>query len=260
MLDLNQRPPLCKLGQGFPGRYCPIGKSSLSERFLAFLAPLLSCSVRVCPASVSARLQHLNLCRPAPFSPTPSGSDNTLVTGVSIPFSVYTLKLGILLGPRPCTVRRSGGMPVFDVIALVGQVGEIGEAPGALVGEPSGQLAGDRGEAQMSAADRAGHGSRSVHVASDSYRCADGLPVVVGTPQEGVEAPEDAGHDERCDLIPPLIQVTFKANSRYAADGLLRGQGHPARETHEVIGERGFHPPRELGKPVEEVQPLDRAL
>src|SRR5919112_1018337 len=140
-------------------------------------------------------------------------------------------------------------MPVLYVVALVGQVGE-----------PSGQLAGDRSEAQMSAADRAGHGSRGVHVASDSYRCADGLPVVVGTPQEGVEAPEDAGHDERRDLIPPLIQLAFKANSRYVADSLLRGQVHPARETHEVVGERGFNPHRELGKPAEEVQTLDRAL
>jgi hypothetical protein len=59
MLYSNQRPPPCRLGQSFLGRYCPVGKSSLSKRFLAFLAPLLSCSVRVCPASVAARLQHL---------------------------------------------------------------------------------------------------------------------------------------------------------------------------------------------------------
>src|SRR3712207_6118129 len=26
MLDLNQRPPPCKLGNGFPGGYCPVAK------------------------------------------------------------------------------------------------------------------------------------------------------------------------------------------------------------------------------------------
>jgi hypothetical protein len=26
MLDSNQRLPPCKLGQGFPGRFCPVGK------------------------------------------------------------------------------------------------------------------------------------------------------------------------------------------------------------------------------------------
>src|SRR5215207_4898268 len=58
MLDLNQRPPPCKLGQSFPDRYCPVRKSRLLKRFLAFLTTLCSCSVRVCPAPVAARLQH----------------------------------------------------------------------------------------------------------------------------------------------------------------------------------------------------------
>src|SRR5215204_5477205 len=48
MLDLNQRPPPCKLGQSFPGMSCPVGKQRLSRRFLPFLALLLSCSVQVC--------------------------------------------------------------------------------------------------------------------------------------------------------------------------------------------------------------------
>jgi hypothetical protein len=61
MLDLNQRPPPCKLGQSFPGRYCPVRKSRIHERFLPFLAPLFSCSVRMRPAPVAARLQHLTL-------------------------------------------------------------------------------------------------------------------------------------------------------------------------------------------------------
>ena len=78
MLESNQRPPPCKLGQCFPGRYCPVGKSGIYKRFLAFLTPLFSCSVRVCPAPVAARLQHLNLCRPAPFPPTLSGPGSTL--------------------------------------------------------------------------------------------------------------------------------------------------------------------------------------
>ena len=36
MLDSNQRPPPCKLGQGFPTTLCPVRKFSLSERFTAF--------------------------------------------------------------------------------------------------------------------------------------------------------------------------------------------------------------------------------
>jgi hypothetical protein len=79
MLDLNQRPPPCKLGQSFPGGYSPVGKSRLSKRLLAFLAPSFSCSVLVCPAPVAARLQRLTLLRPAPFSPTLSGSGKPLV-------------------------------------------------------------------------------------------------------------------------------------------------------------------------------------
>jgi hypothetical protein len=38
MLGSNQRPPPCKLGQCFSGRYCPVGKSRIYERFLALLA------------------------------------------------------------------------------------------------------------------------------------------------------------------------------------------------------------------------------
>ena len=56
-------PPPCKLGQSFPGRYCPVGKSRIKERFLRFLAPVLSYSVLVRPAPVAARLQHLTLRR-----------------------------------------------------------------------------------------------------------------------------------------------------------------------------------------------------
>jgi hypothetical protein len=79
MLDSNQRLPPCKFGQSFSGRFCSVGKSRLYKQFLAFLAPLFSCSVRVCPTSVAARLQHLILPRPAPFSPTPLGAGSTLV-------------------------------------------------------------------------------------------------------------------------------------------------------------------------------------
>src|SRR5829696_4506959 len=61
MLESNQRPPPCKLGQGFPGGYCPVGKSRLDKQFLPFLAPPFSCSVRVRPAPVAAWLQHRDL-------------------------------------------------------------------------------------------------------------------------------------------------------------------------------------------------------
>ena len=57
MLDSNQRPPLCKLGQIFPGRYCPVGKSRVNERFCRFLRrrfPVLS-------GRVLLRLQHTYL-------------------------------------------------------------------------------------------------------------------------------------------------------------------------------------------------------
>jgi hypothetical protein len=64
MLDLNQRPPPCKLGQSFPGGYCPVGKFRISKQFWPFLAPVFSYSVLVRPAPVAARLQHLNLLRP----------------------------------------------------------------------------------------------------------------------------------------------------------------------------------------------------
>ena len=64
VLDLNQRPPPCKLGQRFPGGYCPVGKSRINERFLPFRAPSFSCSVWMRPALVAARLQHLTLLRP----------------------------------------------------------------------------------------------------------------------------------------------------------------------------------------------------
>ena len=57
MLDLNQRPPPCKLGQSFPGGYYPVEKSRLYKQFLRFLAPSVSYSVQVCPAPVAARLQ-----------------------------------------------------------------------------------------------------------------------------------------------------------------------------------------------------------
>src|SRR5918998_180749 len=78
MLESNQRPPPCKLGQSFPGGFCPVRKSRLSNRFLAFLAPSFSCSVRMCPALVAAWLQHLSLLRPAPYSPTLSRSGSAL--------------------------------------------------------------------------------------------------------------------------------------------------------------------------------------
>src|SRR5215208_695499 len=51
------------LGQTFPGRYCPVGKSRIKEQFWPFLAPVLSYSVLVRPAPVAARLQHLTLRR-----------------------------------------------------------------------------------------------------------------------------------------------------------------------------------------------------
>jgi hypothetical protein len=37
MLDSNQRPPPCKLGQGFPATLCPVRKFRLSERFYGIL-------------------------------------------------------------------------------------------------------------------------------------------------------------------------------------------------------------------------------
>ena len=36
MLGSNQRPPPCKLGQGFPTTLCPVRKFRLSERFMPF--------------------------------------------------------------------------------------------------------------------------------------------------------------------------------------------------------------------------------
>jgi len=35
MLDLNQRPPPCKLGKRFPGRFCPVGNPAYLSSFLA---------------------------------------------------------------------------------------------------------------------------------------------------------------------------------------------------------------------------------
>jgi hypothetical protein len=61
MLGSNQRPPPCKLGQCFPGRFCPVGKLCMNSRFLTFLGPWFSCSVRVRPAPVAAQLQHPTL-------------------------------------------------------------------------------------------------------------------------------------------------------------------------------------------------------
>src|SRR5829696_1495413 len=61
MLDSNQRPPPCKLGQSFSGRYCPVSKFRLSKQFWTFLVLSFSCSVQVCPTPVAARLQHLTL-------------------------------------------------------------------------------------------------------------------------------------------------------------------------------------------------------
>src|SRR5215212_1342116 len=62
MLDLNQRPPPCKFGQHLPAGFCPVGKYRINTRFLPFLAPSLSCSVRMRPAPVAARLQNLTRC------------------------------------------------------------------------------------------------------------------------------------------------------------------------------------------------------
>jgi hypothetical protein len=61
MLDSNQRLPPCKLCQSFPDGYCPVGNSAYISGFFAFLAPVFSCSVLMCPAPVAARLQHLTL-------------------------------------------------------------------------------------------------------------------------------------------------------------------------------------------------------
>src|SRR5919107_313654 len=61
MLDLNQRPPPCKLCQSFPFRFCPVRKSRINKQFLPFLAPVLFYSVLVRPAPVAARLQHPTL-------------------------------------------------------------------------------------------------------------------------------------------------------------------------------------------------------
>jgi Transposase, Mutator family len=58
MLGSNQRPPPCKLGQSFPGRYYPVGISRLSKQFWAFLTSSFSRPVQVCPAPVATRLQH----------------------------------------------------------------------------------------------------------------------------------------------------------------------------------------------------------
>ena len=59
-------------------------------------------------------------------------------------------------------MRRSAGLPVLYVVALASQVGEIGEVPGALIGDPPGQPAGDRGEAAVGAADGPGHSGGGV--------------------------------------------------------------------------------------------------
>src|SRR3712207_5931771 len=79
MLDLNQRPPPCKLGQSFPDEYCPVGKFRIDKQFWPFITPVLSYSVLVRPAPVAARLQHLTLLRPALFLPSLFKSGSTLV-------------------------------------------------------------------------------------------------------------------------------------------------------------------------------------
>src|SRR5215218_7465927 len=97
MLDLNQRPPPCKFGQSFPGRYCPVGKSRLSKRFLTFLAPSFSCSVRLRSASVATWLQQLTLLRTTPFPPTLSRSGSAMLDMVLLTRAPACLAAGTLL-------------------------------------------------------------------------------------------------------------------------------------------------------------------
>ena len=62
---------------------------------------------------------------------------------------------------------------MLRVVAFAGESGELGETPGALIGNPNGQLAVNRAEAKMGGADRGAHRSGRVHLAPDGYRGAD---------------------------------------------------------------------------------------
>jgi hypothetical protein len=59
MLDLNQRPPPCKLGRSSPGGSCPVGESGLYTRYSTPQDVSESGRVRVCPAPVAARREAL---------------------------------------------------------------------------------------------------------------------------------------------------------------------------------------------------------
>jgi hypothetical protein len=72
----NQRPPPCKLGQGFPSRFDFVEESLLSMRFSLFPACSLFCYVRACPAPVAAQCSRQRPRLKAPSKPVPAHPPN----------------------------------------------------------------------------------------------------------------------------------------------------------------------------------------
>jgi hypothetical protein len=106
-------------------------------------------SIRIC----SNLLEHRDYCHGRQgLSPSFGPSPSLCGSGV-YPFRV-----------APTEVCRSRVLAMFYVVAFAGEVSELGEAPGALVGDPPGQPAGDLGKAEVGAADSPGHGGGGVHV------------------------------------------------------------------------------------------------
>src|SRR5215210_5221387 len=85
--------------------------------------------------------------------------------------------------------RISASSLCLEPVAKAGQLDELVEAPGVLVRDASGELPGYLVESHAGPADSAGHGCGRVHVPADGDRGADGLPVILGAPQERVQAP-----------------------------------------------------------------------
>src|SRR3954470_15641953 len=69
-------------------------------------------------------------------------------------------------------------------VAKVGQLDQLIEAPCPPIRDTAGQLPGELVESHMGPTDGSSHGCGSVHVPSHGDRRTDGLPVVLGTPQE----------------------------------------------------------------------------
>src|SRR4051812_8937475 len=91
-------------------------------------------------------------------------------------------------------------------VAKVGQLDQLIEAPCSPIRDPAGQLPGELIDSQMGPTNGPGHGRGSVHIPSHGDSRTDRLPVVLGTPQERVQAPQHARRDE-WRYAPPFVRV-----------------------------------------------------